>query len=62
MKAKLSVIMPAYNAAKYIERSMESVLSQGHDDLELIVINDGSTDDTAAVVSRAAEKEHKRGV
>ena len=59
MKAKLSVIMPAYNAAKYIERSMESVLSQGHDDLELIVINDGSTDDTAAVVSRAAEKDSR---
>ena len=59
MKAKLSVIMPAYNAAKYIERAIESVLSQGHDDLELIVINDGSTDDTAAVVSRAAEKDSR---
>ena len=54
MNAKLSVIMPAYNAAKYIERSMDSVLSQSHRELELIIVNDGSSDDTAQVVSRVA--------
>ena len=59
MNAKLSVIMPAYNAARYIERSMDSVLSQSHRELELIIVNDGSTDDTAAVVSRIAEKDSR---
>lgn len=42
----VSVIMPAYNAANYIDRAIESVLSQDDIDLELIVINDGSTDNT----------------
>ena len=59
MNAKLSVIMPAYNAAKYIERSMESVLSQSHRELELIIVNDGSADDTAEVVSRVAERDSR---
>jgi len=43
---KITVIMPAFNAGKYIAKAINSILSQTLDDLELIVINDGSTDDT----------------
>jgi len=59
LKAKLSVIMPAYNAEKYIERSMESVLSQDYENMELIVVNDGSSDSTAELVSAAAAKDSR---
>jgi glycosyltransferase involved in cell wall biosynthesis len=46
----LTVAMPAYNAGPYIKQAIESVLTQEGVDLELIVIDDASTDDTAAVV------------
>ncbi len=46
----ISVVMPAYNMEAYIGESIISVLSQAFRDWELIVVNDGSTDDTAKVV------------
>src|SRR5260221_9413638 len=48
---QLTVLMPAYNAAKYIKDAIVSVLEQSFTDFELLVINDGSTDDTAKIVS-----------
>lgn len=57
MEAKLTVIMPAYNAEKYIERSIASVLRQEGCRLELLVVNDGSTDATADIVRAMAEKD-----
>lgn len=56
---KLSVIMPAYNAARYISASIDSVLSQTLRELELIVVNDGSKDATAELVSAAAETDSR---
>ena len=51
MKTKLvSVIMPAYNGEKYIEKAIESVLAQTYSNWELIVVDDGSTDDTASII------------
>ena len=47
MKNTISVIMPARNAEKFIRPAIDSILSQDIDDLELIVVDDGSTDRTA---------------
>jgi glycosyltransferase involved in cell wall biosynthesis len=47
---EITVLMPAYNAGKYIREAIDSVLAQTYDNFELLIINDGSTDDTAKVV------------
>lgn len=52
---KTSVIVPAYNAEKYIEQTLDSILSQSFSDIEIIVIDDGSTDATADRVRALAE-------
>jgi glycosyltransferase involved in cell wall biosynthesis len=54
---RVSVIMPAYNAAASIERSIDSVLAQTHRDLELLIVDDGSTDGTQALIARYAKSD-----
>ena len=61
----LSVIVPVYNAEKYLENCIKSILSQEFDDFELLLINDGSTDksgdlcDQFAVIDRRIKVFHK---
>jgi glycosyltransferase involved in cell wall biosynthesis len=49
---RISVIIPAYNAAAYIERALQSILNQTRAADEILVINDGSTDNTADILRR----------
>ncbi len=51
-KPKVSVIIPAYNAERLIGETLKSVLSQTWSNLEVIVVNDGSTDRTAEIVTK----------
>ncbi len=48
----VSIMMPAYNAEKYIEQAIQSVLAQSYRQWELLIVNDGSTDNTAAAVAQ----------
>jgi glycosyltransferase involved in cell wall biosynthesis len=48
---KVTVLMPAYNAERYIADAIRSVLEQTFTDFELLIVNDGSTDDTAKVIA-----------
>ena len=41
-----SISMPVYNASKYIDRAIQSVVSQTENDFELILVDDGSSDDS----------------
>ncbi|WP_434729493.1 glycosyltransferase family 2 protein [Rhizobium binae] len=50
----VSVVVPAYNASAYIERTLRSAIRQTYTALEIIVVDDGSTDDTAKVVEMIA--------
>jgi glycosyltransferase involved in cell wall biosynthesis len=51
----VSVIIPAYNDAATVERTIASVLSQTYSDLEVLVVDDGSTDETALLVQHMAD-------
>lgn len=55
--AGLAVIMPAFNAGKYIEKAVRSILEQTYRDLRLIVVDDGSTDDTAQILRRIQQQD-----
>lgn len=59
VNALVSVIMPAYNAERYIEESITSVLNQSHKNIELIIVNDCSTDNTLKLVESIAQKDKR---
>ncbi len=52
----ISVVIPTYNYAHYLPRGLDSVLAQWADDMELVIIDDGSTDNTSQVVAEYATR------
>ncbi|MDA8306512.1 MAG: glycosyltransferase [Deltaproteobacteria bacterium] len=59
MAPKVSVLIPTYNYARYLPEAIESVLSQSFTDFELLIIDDHSTDDTAEIATRYAQKDKR---
>lgn len=55
----VSVIMPAYNAQKYIAESIESVIGQTYLNWELLIVDDGSTDHTASIIKQYQLKDNR---
>ncbi|WP_026526308.1 glycosyltransferase family 2 protein [Butyrivibrio sp. VCD2006] len=55
----ISIIMPAYNAGKFIDRAIKSVLDQSFENWELIIVDDGSTDNTAEICDEIAKKDSR---
>ena len=56
---QLSVLMPVYNAERYLAEAVESVLSQTFSDFEFIIIDDGSTDRSLEILQRYAEQDDR---
>lgn len=59
MAEKMAIVIPAYNAEKSLPQTLESVLRQTHADIEAWVVDDGSTDSTAAVAERFAASDSR---
>ena len=56
---KFSIIIPLYNKAPYVRKALESVFAQTYTDYELIVVDDGSTDDSASIVQQFIDERLK---
>ena len=56
---KISVIVPVYKSEKYIERCIESILNQTYQNIELILVDDGSPDQSAEICDRYAKKDSR---
>lgn len=59
MNQLVSIIMPCYNAAPYIARSIESVLAQTYEDWELLITDDGSTDKSVEIIQAYCDKDER---
>lgn len=59
MEPKISVIVPAYNNAPWLPKTLDSILAQTYENLEVIVVDDGSSDDTPAVLGRYAQTDSR---
>lgn len=55
-KIKLSIIVPVYNADKYLEDCLNSILNQKFQDFELVIVNDGSTDTSLKIINKFIKK------
>ena len=58
-RPEITVAMPAYNAAAYLREAMDSILAQTFEDIELLVVDDGSTDATLAIAKEAAKSDSR---
>lgn len=55
----ISVIIPVYNGEKYIKKCLESVINQTYNNIEIIVVDDGSTDKTSEIIKKIANKDKR---
>lgn len=53
---KVSVIVPVYNAEKYLEKCLNSLVNQTLNEIEIIIVNDGSTDDSQKIIDQFVQQ------
>ena len=56
---KISVIIPVYNAEKYLNKTLESILKQSLKDIEVICVDDGSTDSSVEIIQSFIKKDDR---
>lgn len=59
MQEKISVIIPVYNVEKYISKCLDSILNQTYKNIEIIIVNDGSTDKSGLICDEYAKKDSR---
>ncbi len=59
MSNKVSVIVPVYNVQAYIEECISSLTSQSYEDIEILAVNDGSSDDSRKILERLQKEDHR---
>lgn len=62
MTPKISFIVPVYNTASYLPKCLQSILDQSYKDIEIIVINDGSTDSSSEIINNFIKKDNRISV
>ncbi|MDR1140260.1 MAG: glycosyltransferase [Planctomycetaceae bacterium] len=55
----ISIVVPIYNCEKYLEKSVDSILASSYGDLEIILVNDGSTDGSGVICNRYAKQDKR---
>ena len=59
MEDKISIIMPVYNVEKYLTRCLESVINQTYKNLQIILVDDGSTDKSGLICDTYAKSDER---
>ena len=59
MEKVVSVIIPVYNVEKFIFKTVESVMNQDYKNIEIILVDDGSPDDSAKIIDELARKDDR---
>ena len=59
MSAKVSIVVPIYNGEKYIDNCVRNLLSQTYENLEFILVDDGSTDNSGKMCDEYASKDSR---
>ena len=57
--AKVSVVVPVYNVEKYLTECLDSIINQTLEDIEIICVNDGSTDSSLEILNNYAQKDKR---
>ena len=56
---KFSIVIPVYNVEKYIDKCLKSIINQTYDNFEVIVVNDGSPDNSQVIIDKYVKKDKR---